>query len=133
MTATIAVVDDDVRILDAIAMVLEAEGWTVQTYTTGEAFLIDYPRMDGPRCLILDPHLPGMNGAEIVNTILCDDSRTDFPIANLPIIALTARPSSAIALQIVAAGAHALLTKPIGAGELIDHIQAAISTSSDVE
>lgn len=121
MNATVAVVEDDVRILDALELVLAAEGWAVKTYTMGEAFLTDLANNGAPQCLILDPHLPGIDGAEVAYSVT---SRHRYP--DIPIIVLTARPTSTVTQQIIEAGARAMLTKPVAAEELINQVYAAI-------
>jgi len=123
MNATVAVVDDDVRILDALELLFEAEGWTVQTYTTGEAFLRDLANNGAPQCLILDPYLPGINGAEVAQAIVNAGSG-----ASTPIIVLTARPSGTVTQEIMKAGARTLFTKPIAAEDLIEEVNAALTS-----
>jgi FixJ family two-component response regulator len=121
MTVSIAIVDDDEDILDAIQLVLEDQGWGVQTYATGEDFLADL-RSHKPDCLILDPHLLGLSGGEVARSVANGNDR-------IPIIGLTARPVSPLAIEVMNAGAGAMLTKPVTAETLIEHIQAAIGTS----
>jgi len=123
MNAAIAVVDDDVQILDAVKLVLELVGWSVWTYTNGESFLNDLASGNMPHCLLMDPHLPGMNGVEIAQAII-----KNRHVANIPILVLTARPNSPVIEQIVNTGAHSLMLKPVDADELIDRIQIALNT-----
>jgi two-component system CheB/CheR fusion protein len=60
----IFVVDDDTHIRDGIRALLEEDGRTVKTYSTGEAFLQAY-RAGREGCLLVDAYLPGMNGIEL--------------------------------------------------------------------
>lgn len=114
----IAVVDDDAEILDSISLVLELHRWRVLTYTTGEAFLADLERVQ-PDCLILDPHLPGLNGADIARSIVSENR-------NIPIIGLTARPYGPVVAEVENAGALVMLTKPVTEEVLIDHVRVAL-------
>ena len=114
----IAVVDDDESILDALEMALEGEGWSVKTYTGGKDFLADLAK-GKPDCLILDPHLDGLSGADVAHAVVNRDIR-------LPIIVLTARPDSPVTAKIIQIGATAMLTKPVKVEELFNHIQAAV-------
>ncbi len=120
MTINVAIVDDDESILDAIKMVLEGQGWRVRTYASGEAFLGDIEN-HRPDCIVLDPHLPGLSGADVVRTLRNGEMRA------APVIGLTARPASALAVEVLAAGARVMLTKPVTADELIDHLDVALS------
>jgi FixJ family two-component response regulator len=114
---TVAVVEDDYGILDALRLVLEMRGWNIRGYANAEAFLAEIDTYK-PDCVVLDPHLPLINGAEVARR-LTDGNR-------IPFIALTARPTSAITTAVAELGAHAILTKPVSADDLIAHIEAAI-------
>ena len=121
MIATVAVVDDDARILDALELLFVAEGWAVETYTTGEAFLRALENNNAPQCLVLDPYLPGINGAAVTYAIINGDTGT-------PIIVLTARPTGSVTREIMNAGARTLFTKPVSTEDLIDEVNAAINS-----
>jgi len=114
----VAIVDDDEAILDAVRLVLEEEGWHVHTYLRGEEFLADLGNhtLD---CLVLDPHLPGISGADVVRSIIAGNHR-------VPVIGLTARPNSPVTMAVTNAGARVMLTKPVAAEELVEQVQAAI-------
>lgn len=116
---SIAAVDDDYAILDAIKMVLEDESWHVKTYDRGKSFLngLAHQIFD---CIILDPHLPDLNGIEIVHSIK-ESGRTT------PIVVLTARPYSPRTLELKGTGVHDILTKPISDIILIQSIRSAMS------
>ncbi len=119
MTVTIAMVEDDEAILDSVRLMLEFEGWDVWVYQTGEAFLED-ARAAQADCIILDPHLPGMNGAEVARSTAS---------WSIPLIGLTARPSSPITLEMNKIGVHVMLTKPVAIKDLVSHIQDALKAS----
>jgi FixJ family two-component response regulator len=119
MTVSVAIVDHDEDILDAVRMALEDIGWCVRTYSTGEDFLADVKK-HRPDCLILDPHLPGLSGAEVARA-LTEDNR------HIPIIGLTARPASLVTDELVNAGARVMLTKPATFEDLVEYVQAAIT------
>ena len=120
MGTTIAIVDDDDTILDAARLVLEPYRWNIRTYTTAESFLNDLVANGAPHCLVLDPHLPGMNGADIVRGL-------QNGYGDTPIIGLTARPDSELVAELLDAGVELVLTKPVAAEVLVQHIEAAIA------
>lgn len=64
----IVVVDDNPAVLDALAMILEAEGFTVRTFETGEEFLAAARQMK-PDCVILDVGLPLRSGVEVLQSV----------------------------------------------------------------
>lgn len=114
---TIGIIDDDESVLDSLKMVLENQGWNIHTYISGEAFLVDLENHK-PDCILLDSHLPGLNGAEVIRSIK----------AEIPVIALTAYPKSKISNEIMSLGAREVLAKPITADVLIDHIQTVVKS-----
>lgn len=120
MAICIAIVDDDETVLDAIQLVLEEEGWHVHTYLRGEDFLADLGNHEVD-CVILDPHLPGITGAHVARSLMNASS-------HVPIVGLTARPSSPLTIEVINAGARVMLTKPIAAEDLVEQVQAAITS-----
>jgi FixJ family two-component response regulator len=122
MCADIAIIDDFHDILESIKMVLERNGWDVQTYTAGSSFLADIDAGYQPNCIVLDPHLPGINGLEVAQA-------PQFKKCNVPIIGLTANIESSISKQLSATAARVILTKPVSADVLIGEIQAALVSS----
>lgn len=84
MSARIVVIDDDVEVCELVARVLTRAGHHVITVNSGEAALeqLSQGQVD---CLVVDKHLPGMHGAEIVA-----EARRRHP--GLPVVLMTAHP-----------------------------------------
>jgi two-component system response regulator FixJ len=59
----IAVVDDDAAVCDSTRFLLETYDFDVHTYQSAAEFLRDDPVIG---CLIIDYHMPGLNGLEVV-------------------------------------------------------------------
>jgi len=118
----VAVVDDDVAILDAIKMVLEEQGWRVAIYTDGNQFLNNL-NQDSFDCVVLDPHLPDIKGVEIVRYI--ENSTID-----LPVVVLTARPYSPQTIELKGTRVHDILTKPVSDIVLIESIKSSVCSST---
>jgi DNA-binding response OmpR family regulator len=66
--APLLVVDDDPDIRWMIAAFLENEGFVVETAGTGQEALDLIERLP-PRLVILDMHLPDMDGAEVIRKL----------------------------------------------------------------
>lgn len=109
MTA-IAIVEDDESILDATKLLIELHGWEPRPYADAESFLADQDRVPACDCLLLDPHLPGKSGLDVARAMAGSP---------MPIVVITARPDSAVTRAILALGACAVITKPVGDQQLL--------------
>jgi two-component system CheB/CheR fusion protein len=122
-TPTIFVVDDDSQVREAIRSVLEADGRTVQTHATCEAFLEAY-HSGQDACLLIDAYLPGMNGLELLQRLHDAGDR-------LPAIMITGNSDVPMAVQAMKAGALDFIEKPIGRDELLASVERALEQSRD--
>ncbi|MFP3643067.1 response regulator [Paraburkholderia sp. SIMBA_054] len=82
--ATILLVDDDVKILRPLRVILEAEGYDVLTAEDGEA-AVAVTAFGRPDLIVTDWMMPGVDGVE-----LCRRVRADPATAGIPIVVLTA-------------------------------------------
>jgi two-component system CheB/CheR fusion protein len=119
----IFVVDDDIRVREALRAVLEEDGRTVEDYASCEAFLAAW-RTGRDGCLLVDAYLPGMNGLELLQWL--HNSRY-----RLPAIMITGHSDVPMAVQAMKAGATDFIEKPIGRGELLASIEHAFELSRD--
>lgn len=117
--ATVAIVNDNEAILDALQLLLAVSGWEARTYKTGEAFVDDLSEYT-PGCLILDSHLSGLSAADVARTL-----STRYP--DIPMIGMTARPESRPANDLVSAGVGVMLTKPVSAEHILSEVQAVMT------
>ena len=119
----IFVVDDDGHVRDAIRTALEEAGRTVEDFATSEAFLEAYrPGRGG--CLLIDAHLPGMNGIELLQWLRDAGHR-------LPAVMITGNSDVPMAVQAMKAGAADFIDKPIGRSELLESVERALEQSED--
>ena len=115
----IAVVDDEQPICKALRRLLCAAGFDVETFSSGHAFL-DFLATRRPDCLILDLHMPGLSGLEVLR-------RLHFSGVDLPAIVITAYDEPDTRARCLAAGATGYLRKPVDEAVLRDAIGAALS------
>jgi FixJ family two-component response regulator len=73
---TIAVVDDDPRVLESLENLFEASGYAVRVFSSAKA-LVD-TELSGIDCLITDIGMPFMNGFELND--LVKQARPDLPV-----------------------------------------------------
>ena len=85
MTGAVLVVDDDPYIREALAEVLEDEGYRVATARDGEEALERLGREPLPALILLDLRMPGMSGWEVRRRLL------EVPaLARIPVVLLSA-------------------------------------------
>ncbi len=120
---TVFVVDDDAAVRDAIASVLEAEGFVVLPFESCEAFLAHSDR-GADSCVLVDAYLPGMSGLALLQKL---QSTSSGP----PAIMITGNSDVPMAVQAMKAGAVDFIEKPVGRIELLECINRAVEHSRD--
>jgi FixJ family two-component response regulator len=118
-TPTICIVDDDEVVRDSMRAVLESRHYRVSDFASG-AELLASGVASGVDCLVLDIHMPGMTGLELLRELGARRIAT-------PVILITGRSDPTIAAQARALGARALLDKPVSHSTLFDTIQRALA------
>ncbi len=114
MSKSILVIDDETMILDAIKVIFEDMGYSVQT--TSDPIQGTEVALSNDFDLILtDIRMPSRNGAEITEAIL-----TKKPKAR--ILVITAHPTDPLAQRAIAAGAVGLLKKPFEIAKILDFL-----------
>ena len=69
----VAIVDDDDAVRDSLRCLLEVVGLTVQTFASASEFLA--AELGHVGCLILDQHMPGITGLELVEHLQTNGSQ----------------------------------------------------------
>lgn len=113
MGKRILVVDDEAKLLKAVAVILRGEDYEVITAASGAEALINISRTI-PDLIVSDIRMPGMDGFQLAKT-LRQNARTDL----IPIIFLTAKDERKDRLQSLRSGIDAYLTKPFDPEELL--------------
>lgn len=117
------VVDDDAEVCEALGVALEADGKTVRSYASSEAFLDAY-RPGRQACLLVDAYLPGMSGLELLQKL---SDRGD----RLPAIMITGHSDVSMAVTAMKAGALDFIEKPVGKDELMASVKRALEQAED--
>ena len=114
----VAVVDDDASVRRALTRLLQSAGIRALTYASATEFL-DAGLSSAPECLILDIHLGGMSGLELL-------SRLRESGHNLPVLIITAHDDAQAREAAARGGCAAYLCKPLDAKVLLEEIATAM-------
>lgn len=114
---TILVIDDEPRIVEAVSVNLELEGYQVSSASNGPEALTKLSE-ELPDLIILDVMMPGMDGFETLEKIR--------EVSNVPVIMLTVRGEETDKVRGLDLGADDYVTKPFSVNELISRINAAL-------
>jgi FixJ family two-component response regulator len=115
VSKSVFVVDDDDAVRDSLKVLLELQSFSVETFETCRDFLAS--EFEDAVCLVLDIHLPGINGFDLMETMKREKR-------NLPTILITARSDNAIRDRAKALGAVALFEKPLDFNGLMSAIDS---------
>jgi two-component system, LuxR family, response regulator FixJ len=118
----IAVVDGDADYRDSVKFVLEIDGFRVRAYENG-AGLLQEAALRSFDCLIIDYHMPDMNGLDLVRRLVERGLTT-------PIILISSDPSRITRQRASAAGCP-LKEKTTLARTIIDDVRSAIASSTN--
>ncbi|MCU1563023.1 MAG: DNA-binding response regulator [Arthrobacter sp.] len=115
--AAVLIVDDEVQILRALQINLNARGYSTLTAFTGQSAL-DQAAEHPVDVIILDLGLPDLDGVEVIRRLR--------RWSEVPIVVLSARHGSDDKIQALDAGADDYVTKPFGMDELLARLRAAL-------
>jgi FixJ family two-component response regulator len=113
----ICVVDDDAGVRDSLTVMLETHGFKVLTHASGAELCADEHRRQ-IACLIVDHHMPGMDGPDTIEVL----RRQGIAV---PTILITGRLDPNVAARAVKLGVIATLEKPFSASRLVDLVRAS--------
>lgn len=121
MAKRLLIVDDEAKLLRAVAVDLRAEGYDVETAASGAEALLNVAK-SLPDLIISDIRMPGMDGYQLALR-LRENPRT----ALIPIIFLSAKDTTADRIEGFRVGVDAYVTKPFEPDELIAIIAGILS------
>src|SRR5579871_4405651 len=99
----IVIVDDDAMACASLSMLFTHEGYRVLTFGDGAGFLAAAQKRP-PACVLLDVHVPGKSGIELLKDI---DARR-YPV---PIVMMSGRGDIPTAVAAIKAGAYDFVEK----------------------
>jgi len=121
----IYVVDDDPAVRDALSLVLTLEGFHVSGFAEGNSFLAAVRRHQ-PQCIILDVHMPGRSGIDILKELRDEQS-------TVPLFIISGQGDIPMAVDAIKNGAFDFIEKPFNAETLVTRVREAIAAASRVK
>ena len=123
MSKSILIVDDEEDIKEIAQMGLEmAADWNVITASTGKEGLA-IAQSSQPEVILLDLMMPNWDGKETLKQL-----KANHHTANIPVIMMTAKTQSAIALELAELDLAGVITKPFRPLQLPHQINNIINT-----
>jgi two-component system response regulator FixJ len=113
----IYIVDDDEAIRRSLSFLLKTNGFPVQSFSGGIAFLKDAAGLD-QGCVLLDVRMPDMDGLEVQRELRARGIL-------LPVIIMTGHGDVGMAVAAMKAGATDFIEKPFEKAALLEAIAAA--------
>src|SRR3954451_15794019 len=114
----IFVVDDDPAVRETLSMVLSAGGYQVICFADGAA-LLAVARARTPSCILLDVHIPGKSGLDILRELRGEE----YPA---PIFMISGQGDIAMAVTAIKNGALDFIEKPFRGSEIVARLDEAI-------
>ncbi|UZR28865.1 response regulator transcription factor [Methylococcus mesophilus] len=109
----IAIVDDEEAVCKALRRLMRSAGFAVETFGSAAAFLESLGKQV-PLCVILDLHMPGLTGFDVLDRLKAKGMR-------IPTIVVTGHDTEEAQSRVLATGA-AYLRKPVDDRALLDTI-----------
>lgn len=119
----VAVVDDDEGVRRALGRLIRSFGYEAEVYPTAEDFLASLSD-HVPDCLVLDLHMPGVDGFETQSRLKRADLR-------LPVVVITGHDTPESEARALAGGARTYLRKPIDQGTLLQALRSAVGSPAN--
>ncbi len=119
-TDAIYIVDDDPAVRDALSVVFNMEGFVVETFSDGDTFIQSASKTQ-PACVILDVHMPGRSGIDILKTLKAEN----YPA---PIFIISGQGDIPMAVEAIRNGAFDFIEKPFTAEKVVERINQGIET-----
>ncbi len=116
--ATVLVVDDEESILDALSSILEDEGYSIVTASSGESAISKFDETS-PDIVLLDVWLPKMDGMDTLK-IIKEKNRS------VPVIMISGHSKIDTAVDAIKHGAYDFLEKPLSLEKVLVLVRNAL-------
>jgi FixJ family two-component response regulator len=119
---TIAVIDDDLRVLESLINLLASCGYQAEGYCSAEEFL-ESGGLEKSSCVITDVEMRQMSGLGLLQHI------NNAP-GSLPVVIITGKPSEKSESFYLEKGAVGFFRKPVDGDALVDLLKGVCRNSA---
>jgi len=116
----ILIADDDIEMRESLAAMLEASGYKVIKAENG-AEAVEMAAKELPSLIMLDIHMPKMNGLNA-----CKAIKTNQVTKPIPVVMLTVEGSISEIQQAIGYGASTYITKPSSKEEILKVVRSIL-------
>ena len=113
MRSKILIVDDEELNIQVVSAYLKVAGYNDVTYTTDPLCVLSLMAAAQPDLVLLDIHMPQINGLDVLRQIRAIDALT-----HLPVVVLTSATGDEVRMEALETGATDFLNKPVNCCEL---------------
>jgi two-component system, LuxR family, response regulator FixJ len=114
----IFIVDDDPLVRDALSVVFTLAGYKVRAFADGASF-VAAARAETSACIILDVHMPGRSGLDILRALNAEHYPT-------PIFIISGQGDIPMAVEAIRNGALDFIEKPFNGETVVTRVREAI-------
>lgn len=118
----IYVIDDDQHLRETLRDVLQAEGYSVTMFASGDAFFQAHLPGDCG-CVLVDARMPGMSGLDVVAKLKSLDSK-------ISAIVITGDGAVPLAVEAMKMGAVDFIEKPVRSKDLLASVARALALAA---
>jgi len=121
-TGEIFVVDDDAAIRDLLTILFTRRGFKVAGFADGSS-LVAAMRTQSPACILLDVHIPGKSGLDILKEL----NARHHPA---PVIIISGKGDIAMAVDAIKSGALDFIEKPFSGSDVVARVEEALTADA---
>ncbi|HEX3936661.1 MAG TPA: response regulator [Xanthobacteraceae bacterium] len=120
LSGEVFIVDDDPAVRQVLMLLFSRKGYDVTCFAEGAALLAAI-RTKTPLCVILDVHIPGRSGLDILKEV-----GARYPV---PIFMISGKGDIAMAVDAIKSGALDFIEKPFRGANVVSRIEEALAAA----
>jgi CheY-like chemotaxis protein/anti-sigma regulatory factor (Ser/Thr protein kinase) len=121
-TSSVLYIEDNIANLHLVETILSRSG-RIEVVSTMQGQLgLELARSHAPDLILLDLHLPDMDGEDVARLLLAEEATRDIPI-----VVLSADAYSSVRRRLLALGVAAYVTKPFKVKEMIELVERLLA------